>query len=197
MKPGCCYPDTGQRADPRRDHPPTAYAQMWSHSGKFDTFDHASIRRGYEVYRQVCAACHSMDRLAFRNLVGEVRAQILPLWFLTGIDPPSPRMPFDPRAGCLPLGAHPNRLLIGAFGSIVPTDDRPDPTDRLNRPIVTARSCPGIRLQVYSEDEMKDICSEVEIKNKEVRPLALAMRPWPGRGGGASTGRNRSCARSP
>jgi ubiquinol-cytochrome c reductase cytochrome c1 subunit len=27
-----------------------------------------SIRRGYEVYRQVCAACHSMDRIAFRNL---------------------------------------------------------------------------------------------------------------------------------
>ena len=28
-----------------------------------------SIRRGYEVYRQVCAACHSMDQLAFRHLV--------------------------------------------------------------------------------------------------------------------------------
>lgn len=30
----------------------------------------ASIRRGYEVYRQVCAACHSMDQLAYRHLVG-------------------------------------------------------------------------------------------------------------------------------
>ena len=29
----------------------------------------SSIRRGYEVYRQVCAACHSMDQLAFRHLV--------------------------------------------------------------------------------------------------------------------------------
>lgn len=28
-----------------------------------------SIRRGYQVYKQVCAACHSMDYLAFRNLV--------------------------------------------------------------------------------------------------------------------------------
>lgn len=44
----------------------------WPHSGYADTFDHASIRRGYEVYRQVCAACHSMDRIAFRNLVGTV-----------------------------------------------------------------------------------------------------------------------------
>lgn len=28
-----------------------------------------SIRRGYEVYRQVCAACHSMEQLAYRHLV--------------------------------------------------------------------------------------------------------------------------------
>jgi len=36
----------------------------------FDTFDHASIRRGFQVYREVCAACHSLDRIAWRNLVG-------------------------------------------------------------------------------------------------------------------------------
>jgi len=35
-----------------------------------DTYDHASIRRGYQVYREVCAACHSLDRIAWRNLVG-------------------------------------------------------------------------------------------------------------------------------
>lgn len=29
-----------------------------------------SIRRGYEVYKQVCAACHSMKYLAYRNLIG-------------------------------------------------------------------------------------------------------------------------------
>lgn len=29
-----------------------------------------SIRRGYQVYREVCSACHSLDRLAWRNLVG-------------------------------------------------------------------------------------------------------------------------------
>lgn len=28
-----------------------------------------SIRRGYQVYREVCAACHSLDRIAWRNLV--------------------------------------------------------------------------------------------------------------------------------
>lgn len=29
-----------------------------------------SLRRGYEVYKQVCAACHSMHYIAYRNLVG-------------------------------------------------------------------------------------------------------------------------------
>jgi len=29
-----------------------------------------SIRRGYEVYKQVCAACHSMKYIAYRNLIG-------------------------------------------------------------------------------------------------------------------------------
>jgi len=27
-----------------------------------------SIRRGYQVYREVCAACHSLDRIAWRNV---------------------------------------------------------------------------------------------------------------------------------
>ncbi|ANZ76317.1 BA75_03506T0 [Komagataella pastoris] len=48
-------------------HPPE---YGWSHNGMFDTFDHASIRRGFQVYREVCAACHSLDRVAWRNLVG-------------------------------------------------------------------------------------------------------------------------------
>merc|ERR1711944_195578 len=41
----------------------------WSHNGYLDSLDHASIRRGYQVYKQVCSACHSMRFLAFRNLV--------------------------------------------------------------------------------------------------------------------------------
>lgn len=42
----------------------------FAHKGMFDTFDHSSIRRGYQVYREVCSACHSLDRIAWRNLVG-------------------------------------------------------------------------------------------------------------------------------
>ncbi|CAD6647256.1 XXYS1_4_G0030030.mRNA.1.CDS.1 [Saccharomyces cerevisiae] len=52
------------------EHGLHAPAYAWSHNGPFETFDHASIRRGYQVYREVCAACHSLDRVAWRTLVG-------------------------------------------------------------------------------------------------------------------------------
>lgn len=29
-----------------------------------------SIRRGYQVYKEVCSACHSLKRIAYRHLVG-------------------------------------------------------------------------------------------------------------------------------
>ncbi|MFM8700767.1 MAG: cytochrome c1 [Hyphomicrobiales bacterium] len=40
----------------------------WSFSGPFGTFDKAQLQRGFKVYREVCASCHSMSKLAFRNL---------------------------------------------------------------------------------------------------------------------------------
>lgn len=42
----------------------------WSHEGIFDAYDHGAIRRGHQVYQQVCAACHSMQYLHWRQLVG-------------------------------------------------------------------------------------------------------------------------------
>jgi len=47
-------------------HPPK---YPWSHNGLLASLDHASIRRGYQVYKEVCAACHSMNYMYFRNLV--------------------------------------------------------------------------------------------------------------------------------
>lgn len=41
---------------------------QWSFSGPFGTYDRAQLRRGFEVFKTVCAACHSADELAFRNL---------------------------------------------------------------------------------------------------------------------------------
>ncbi len=42
--------------------------QHWSFDGMFGTFDRAALQRGYQVYREVCAACHGMKFLAYRNL---------------------------------------------------------------------------------------------------------------------------------
>ena len=40
----------------------------WSFKGFFGKFDRASLQRGYQVYAEVCAACHSMKYLSYRNL---------------------------------------------------------------------------------------------------------------------------------
>ena len=40
----------------------------WEFDNFFGRFDRASIQRGYQVYKEVCSACHSMKRLAYRNL---------------------------------------------------------------------------------------------------------------------------------
>ncbi len=47
-----------------------APARQWSFSGLFGTFDRAAVQRGLEVYRQVCASCHSLELVHFRNLTG-------------------------------------------------------------------------------------------------------------------------------
>jgi len=40
----------------------------WSFKGVFGTFDRASLQRGYQVYQEVCAGCHSAQHLSYRNL---------------------------------------------------------------------------------------------------------------------------------
>jgi ubiquinol-cytochrome c reductase cytochrome c1 subunit len=42
--------------------------QRWSFAGPFGRFDTAQLQRGYQVYKEVCASCHSMHYVAFRNL---------------------------------------------------------------------------------------------------------------------------------
>jgi quinol-cytochrome oxidoreductase complex cytochrome b subunit/cytochrome c1 len=40
----------------------------WHFDGPFGSYDRASLQRGFQVYKQVCAACHGMKRVAYRNL---------------------------------------------------------------------------------------------------------------------------------
>lgn len=41
----------------------------WPFEGIFGSFDRKAAQRGFQVYKEVCAACHSMNQLYYRNLV--------------------------------------------------------------------------------------------------------------------------------
>tara|TARA_B100000700_G_C14761463_1_gene722368 strand:+ start:27 stop:794 length:768 start_codon:yes stop_codon:yes gene_type:complete len=43
--------------------------QQWSFSGIFGTFDRGALQRGFQVYSEVCAGCHSVRLLSYRNLL--------------------------------------------------------------------------------------------------------------------------------
>jgi ubiquinol-cytochrome c reductase cytochrome c1 subunit len=49
---------------------PQPAKQDWSFYGPFGTYDRASLQRGFQIYREVCAACHSMNMLAYHDLSG-------------------------------------------------------------------------------------------------------------------------------
>jgi len=40
----------------------------WSFGGLFGTYDTNQLRRGFQVFQEVCSSCHSAKLLAFRNL---------------------------------------------------------------------------------------------------------------------------------
>jgi ubiquinol-cytochrome c reductase cytochrome c1 subunit len=40
----------------------------WTFDGVFGKFDKQQLQRGFQVYKEVCAACHSLNYVAFRNL---------------------------------------------------------------------------------------------------------------------------------
>jgi len=50
----------GETATPQR--------QKWSFAGIFGRYDNNQLQRGFQVYQNVCAACHSMSKVRFRNL---------------------------------------------------------------------------------------------------------------------------------
>ncbi len=62
----------------RRSLPHTVEAQFHKHpkhlslasDGVFGKFDKQQLQRGFQVYKEVCAACHSLRHVAFRDLDG-------------------------------------------------------------------------------------------------------------------------------
>jgi ubiquinol-cytochrome c reductase cytochrome c1 subunit len=50
---------------------PQIEKQNWTFGGVFGTFDEHQLQRGFQVFREICASCHSARLLAFRNLSEE------------------------------------------------------------------------------------------------------------------------------
>ena len=64
---GCAFAATAQEAQEAK----TPARQSWTFAGPFGHYDQAQLQRGFEVFRNVCANCHSANLLAFRNLSEE------------------------------------------------------------------------------------------------------------------------------
>lgn len=43
--------------------------QEWTFDGIFGRFDRAALRRGHQVYSEVCSGCHGLGLVAYRNLM--------------------------------------------------------------------------------------------------------------------------------
>ena len=58
----------GARAQQGEAPTPSPPAQQWSFDGVFGTYDRAAEQRGFQVYKEVCSACHAVQHLFFRDL---------------------------------------------------------------------------------------------------------------------------------
>ena len=54
-------------ANSTQEHPKQV---EWAFDGVFGKFDKPAIQRGFQVYKEVCSACHSLKRVSFRQLQG-------------------------------------------------------------------------------------------------------------------------------
>jgi ubiquinol-cytochrome c reductase cytochrome c1 subunit len=67
---GYALPASAQDEKNIPETPPVMYPppQSWSFAGPLGKFDPEQLQRGFKVYKEVCSACHSLHRVAFRNL---------------------------------------------------------------------------------------------------------------------------------
>jgi len=48
--------------------PPPPPRLKWSFAGPFGKYDEGQLQRGFKIYKEVCANCHSLDMVSFRNM---------------------------------------------------------------------------------------------------------------------------------
>jgi cytochrome c1 len=104
----------------------------WSFAGPFGKFDRAQLQRGFQVYKDVCATCHGLKYVAFRNLAqsggpgfSEAQARVLAAEYQITDGPDSTGEMFQ-RPGRLsdrfPSPAPNDEALRSRFGGALPPD---------------------------------------------------------------------------
>jgi len=58
----------GSAQDARAEEQETPPSQKWSFAGPLGTYDRGALQRGLKIYKEVCANCHGLSYIAFRNL---------------------------------------------------------------------------------------------------------------------------------
>ena len=68
----------GLAAGAQAEGPKPPRKMDWTFDGVFGSVDKQAAQRGFQVYKEVCAACHSLNRVAFRSLadIGFSEAEI-------------------------------------------------------------------------------------------------------------------------
>jgi ubiquinol-cytochrome c reductase cytochrome c1 subunit len=92
---GSVFAEHQQWTEPTVEHEfhehPHAPAGGFAHDGPFGKWDLQQLQRGYQVYKEVCSACHSLKYVAFRDLAqlgyseAEVKAAAAS-WTVPGVD---------------------------------------------------------------------------------------------------------------
>jgi ubiquinol-cytochrome c reductase cytochrome c1 subunit len=84
----------GQFVEPTAEHEFHRHPRevRFASDGAFGKWDMQQLQRGYQVYKEVCAACHSLNLVAFRDLaqLGYTEAEVKAAaaeWTVPGIDP--------------------------------------------------------------------------------------------------------------
>lgn len=70
-----------QTANASSEHQLEPPEQEWAHQGILGDYDHEATQRGYRIYQEICASCHSLNYLSYRNLeqIGFTEGQVTTL----------------------------------------------------------------------------------------------------------------------
>ena len=123
--PAPAAPAPAPAADAGSGVPPPALPMkemQWSFDGPFGMYDRASLQRGFQVYKEVCSACHSLKRVAFRNLsdpgspgFSEAEVKAIAAGFKAPAEPNDQGLTYDDSGQRLTRGATPADYFPGPF----------------------------------------------------------------------------------